>query len=284
MQFSLGHFARAAFVAAGFHDARAGRQRDRQATLLQCVEEVHEHERGAKENERLRGLIDLAKRGVGGSEVERPGIVRAGCRHEARAGRTESTAHGGEHVDERRARGLLWRRCEAEKGRVRLSPARRFRIRTHNRRAGTNAPDFCGQDVPSEPWQQRSYIDLQRLGAVEMPARALLRRAAGVEDSGALDGREAREFEFLEGGRRHCGDLPPVCERVRWDAPRFAERAIGRDVGKLKREQLAGKRGELSLVSSRAAFDEREQATRIGGKGGRSRHAVLKLVVRYSWR
>ena len=51
----------AAFVAAGFHHARVGRQRDGQVVLCQRVEEMDEHERGAEEDERLVGLLRVAK-------------------------------------------------------------------------------------------------------------------------------------------------------------------------------------------------------------------------------
>jgi hypothetical protein len=87
-----------------------------------------------------------------------------------------------------------------------------------------------------------------------------------VEDGRTLGGREAGEFQFLERGRRHGGDLPPVRERLWRHTARLAQGAIWRDVGELQREQPARQFGKLVAGGIAAAFDERAQAAGMPGK------------------
>jgi hypothetical protein len=83
---------------------------------------------------------------------------------------------------------------------------------------------------------------------MEVAAWTLFRRAAGMENRGALRRRETRQIQFLESGRRHGGDLRPMFDdsrrktaRLRYATARqarFADFPVSGVVFELKREEF----------------------------------------------
>src|SRR5262245_15758012 len=117
---------------------------------------------------------------------------------------------------------------------------------------------------------------------MKMAARALLRRAAGMEHVGALGARQASQFEFLERRGGHHGNLRPMRDREWSQAARLADFAVSRILLELQRKQFQSERAKV--LPGRGISNELAQTR---GEVGQARcHAVLwitfRLVFRYS--
>ena len=85
---------------------------------------------------------------------------------------------------------------------------------------------------------------------MKIAARFLLRRAAGMKDGGAVFWRETGQFQFLERGGRHGGNLRPVFDDLRHQRARLANFAVGGIVFELEREKFQREFVEIFKVGA----------------------------------
>ena len=85
---------------------------------------------------------------------------------------------------------------------------------------------------------------------MKMAARFLLRRAAGMKDGGAVFRRETGQFQFLERGGRHAGNLRPMFDGLRSQLTRLADFSIRGVVFELKREKFQREFVEIFKVGA----------------------------------
>ena len=121
----------------------------------------------------------------------------------------------------------------------------RWRRRQNHQFCNSAIPQFVNSQNTfcSKPRPQRRFINRQRFGVMKMPAGLLFRRAAGMKDGGAFVRRETGQFQFLERGGRHGGNLRPMLDNFRRQSARFADFPVGGVVFELKREEF--ERSEL---------------------------------------
>lgn len=85
---------------------------------------------------------------------------------------------------------------------------------------------------------------------MKMPAGFLFRGAARMEYQRAFIWRKTGQFQFLERGGRHGGDLRPMPDDLRVQLLGFADFAVGGIVLKLQGEQLQRERTEFFTVGA----------------------------------
>ena len=85
---------------------------------------------------------------------------------------------------------------------------------------------------------------------MKMAARFLLRRAAGMKDGGAVFRRKTGQFQFLERGGWHGGNLRPMPDHLRRQLAHLADFSIRRVVFELKREQFQREFVEIFKVGA----------------------------------
>ena len=120
---------------------------------------------------------------------------------------------------------------------------------------------------------------------MEVAAGLLFRRAAGMEDGSAFVRREAGQFQFLERGGRHGGDLRPMPDHLRRQRARLANFPAGGIVFELKREKFQREFGKLPVADGRLPAGH--QLAQARGEAGKFLiHAVFvcRLVFRDSRR
>ena len=83
---------------------------------------------------------------------------------------------------------------------------------------------------------------------MKMTAWTLFRRAAGMENSGAFGWRKTGQFQLLERGRRHNGNLSPMPDNSRRKASHLADFPVGDVVFELKRKEFKGKFVKLIIL------------------------------------
>ena len=97
-----------------------------------------------------------------------------------------------------------------------------------------------------------------------------------MKNSFAFFGRQARQFQFLERGSRHGGNLRPMRCRMRRDFSRFAQFSVGRVVIELQGEQHQGHSVEFSVEVRQKVGVAAMFARKITGADGKFRcHAVF---------
>ena len=78
----------------------------------------------------------------------------------------------------------------------------------------------------------------------------MLRRAAGMKNSGALVRHKTGQFQFFECSGRHGGNLRPMFNNLRRQLARLANFPVGRIVFKLEREQFQREFVEIFKVGA----------------------------------
>src|SRR5450631_1590908 len=95
--------------------------------------------------------------------------------------------------------------------------------------------------------------------------------AAGMKDGGAFVRRETGQFEFLDGGGWHGGDLRPMSDVIRCQSACVADGSICGVVFELEREQL--QRERVKTADWETGMNQLAQMRSEAGKF--SVHAVL---------
>jgi len=96
---------------------------------------------------------------------------------------------------------------------------------------------------------------------MKMPARLLLRRAAGMKNRRPFVRRERSKFQFLECARRHEWNLRPMFDNFRPQLSCFTNFSIGEIVFELQRKQFQRK-----FVEFRVLRLPRYSEAKAGGK------------------
>jgi hypothetical protein len=83
-----------------------------------------------------------------------------------------------------------------------------------------------------------------------MAAGLLFRRAAGMENRRAFFRRQTGQFQFLERGGGHGGNLRPMFDNLGCEPAGFADFPVGGVLLELQREEFEGESVEFIFVAA----------------------------------
>src|ERR1700722_1594728 len=119
-----------------------------------------------------------------------------------------------------------------------------------------------------------------------MAAGCLRRGAAGMKNARPLFRREAGEFQLLEPGGGHRGNIAPVKDGLRSSSSRFAEPAVRLVMGELQGEQGEREAVEFRFncpligheLTARQSCDRSPALSPRGGKGDGTKVTVDEIA------
>src|ERR1035441_8452877 len=173
-----------------------------------------------------------------GFSIQCPSVIVSGLSYEGQPITLELAPNRFEHVHQRGVRRLCGGRgedCQSQMANGQSTSQLGLRFA---RLAISHWP----LEMRLEPLQQGGLIHRQGRRTVEMSARLLPCRAAGVEYGSPLLRRQARKVELLESRGWRGGNVCPLGYSARSRPPRIAKSAIRCVVLELQREQLQGER------------------------------------------